>query len=62
MLLTRAEQEAIMRRVAKITSAAVRAATAMEKDRQINKPPNRHARMKAVEKAREELRDYLKEI
>lgn len=62
MLLSRAEQEAIMRRVAKITSAAIRAATLMEKDRQINKAPNRYARMKAVDKAKDELRDYLKDI
>lgn len=61
-MLTRAEQEAIMHRVGKITSAAVRAATAMEKDRQINKAPNRYARMKAVDKAKDELRDYLKEL
>lgn len=61
-MLSRAEQEAIMRRVASVTSQAVRAGTAMEKDRQINRKPDRRARMKAVEKARDELREYLKEL
>lgn len=51
-----------MRRVASVTSQAVRAGTAMEKDRQINRKPDRRARMKAVEKARDELREYLKEL
>lgn len=61
-MLTRAEQEAIMRRVARLTSHAVRAGTAMEKNRQINKAPDRYRLMKPVERARDELRDYLKEI
>lgn len=60
-MLTREEQKEIMRHVARISICALRAGAALERDRQINKPRDR-ARTKALERAREELRDYLKEV
>lgn len=50
-----------MRHVARISICALRAGAALERDRQINKPRDRD-RTKALERARDELRDYLKEV
>jgi hypothetical protein len=60
-MLTREEQKEIMRHVARISICALRAGAALERDRQINKPRDRD-RTKALERARSELRDYLKEV
>lgn len=60
-MLTREEQKEIMRHVARISICALRAGAALERDRQINKPRDRD-RTKALERARDELRDYLKEV
>lgn len=60
-MLTREEQKEIMCYVARISICALRAGAALERDRQINKPRDRD-RTKALERARSELRDYLKEV
>ena len=60
-MLTREEQKEIMRHVARISICALRAGAALERDRQINNPRDRD-RTKALERARSELRDYLKEV
>lgn len=62
-MLTREEQKEIMRHVARISICALRAGAALERDRQINNPRDRNRdRTKALERARSELRDYLKEV
>lgn len=62
-MLTREEQKEIMRHVARISICALRAGAAAERGRQINKPRDRdRTYTRALERAREELRDYLKEV